>query len=179
MTHLVSEVKLIFTGGFGVGKTSAINAISDIPVNQTSLKMPEYNAIIRKENLNIVIDYGELTLSQGQKLRLYGVPGQGGFDYVCKMLTKNAVGLILLINNAGTDPFGELARCLDTCREIISELDTIVGITHADTTPMPNLQSYQTYLQQRGIQLPLFLIDARHHDNVMQLVQILTKKLTP
>jgi len=177
--HLGSEIKLIFIGGHGAGKTSAISAISDIPINQTNLKIPEYNAIVHKENLNIIIDYGELTLSQRQKLRLYGVPGQGRFDYVWKMLTKNAIGLILLINNAGTDPFGELARSLDTCREIIGELDTVIGITHADTTSIPNLQSYQTYLQQRGIQLPLFLIDARHHDNVMQLVQTLIKKITP
>lgn len=179
MKHLVSEIKLIFTGGIGAGKTTAISTISEIPINHTHLQQPECNSVIRKENLNTTMDYGELTLESGQKLRVYGALGQGRLNYTWKMLMKNAIGLIILINNAGADPMGELARCLDSCREIINEMDTVVAITHADIITTPNLHVYQAYLQQLGIQLPLFLIDARQRDQVMQLVQIVTKKLTP
>lgn len=176
----MNEIKLIFTGSLNAGKTAAINTISEIPMSHTNMQMPEhdgnYGMCVRKENL-ITIDYGELTLADGRRLRLYGTPGQDHLEYIWKMLIKSAIGIVVLINNAGSDPIGELARCLDNCREVIGEIPTVIAISHMDITPTPNLQSYRDYLQQRRIELPLFLIDPRRYESVMQLVRIFTEKL--
>ncbi|MEZ5672763.1 MAG: ATP/GTP-binding protein [Thiotrichaceae bacterium] len=58
----------------------------------------------RKETITVAMDYGELTSDDGQKLRIYGTPGQQRFDYMWKILIKGALGLIILVDNAGSDP---------------------------------------------------------------------------
>jgi signal recognition particle receptor subunit beta len=123
------------------------------------------------------MDYGELTLEDGQKLRLYGTPGQQRFEYMWQILTRGALGLIILIDNSGSDPIGELVRYIDNFREFISETSAVIGITHMDSTPEPDLQSYYQYLQGRSIELPLLAVDARSADSVVMLIQALLAML--
>jgi signal recognition particle receptor subunit beta len=173
----MNEIKIVFTGSMGAGKTTAIASISEIPVINTDVTTTDLSASQRKEKTTVAMDYGELTLADGQKLRLYGTPGQQRFDYMWKILTKGALGIIILIDNAGADPIGDLARYLDNFREFINDTSAVVGITRMDVTPEPRLQLYYDYLQQRGMQLPVCPIDARSRESVIQLVQALLAML--
>lgn len=181
----MSEIKLVFTGSAGAGKTTAISTISEIPVINTDVRSNDFTTHIihqnkeatRKDTITVAMDYGELTLDDGQKLRIYGTPGQQRFDYMWKILIKGALGLIILVDNAGTDPIGDLARYLDNFREFIKETSAVVGITRMDLAPEPDLQVYYDYMQSQGILLPIYSIDARSRESVVMLIQALVAML--
>jgi hypothetical protein len=171
------EIKLVFTGSSGAGKTTAIAALSEIPVINTDVRASDLTHSKQKEKTTVAMDYGELTLEDGQKLRLYGTPGQQRFDYMWKILIKGALGLIILVDNAGSDPVGDLARYLDNFREFIKETGAVIGVTRMDIAAEPPLQTYYDYLQQQGIQLPILPVDARSHESVVMLIQALIAML--
>ncbi|BAP55589.1 GTP-binding protein [Thioploca ingrica] len=174
----MSEIKLVFTGSVGAGKTTAIATISEIPVINTDVRTTDIIKLShRKEKTTVAMDYGELTLDDGQKLRLYGTPGQHRFDYMWKILIKGALGLIILIDNAGSDPIGDLARYIDYFREFINETSAVIGITHLDVAGEPHLQLYYDYLYQQGIHLPIIQVDARSRQSVVMLIQALIAML--
>lgn len=174
----MNEHKIIFTGSSGAGKTTAIASISDIPVTSTYVRTLDFAQLGEGETLNrnsVVMDYGESNLN-GKKLRFYGTPGQQRFDYMWKNLIQNAEGLVIFINNAGTDPIGDIARYTDIFREYILNTNTIIAITHIDLAPCPTVQIYQNYLYQLGTKLPICAIDARSRKNVVAMLQLLGLK---
>jgi signal recognition particle receptor subunit beta len=173
----MNEIKLVFTGSMGAGKTTAIATISEIPVINTDVHTTDLSSSPQKEKTTVAMDYGELTLEDGQKLRLYGTPGQHRFDYMWKILVKGALGLIILVDNAGSDPIGDLARYLDNFREVINETSAVIGVTRMDIAPQPPLQHYHHYLQEKKISLPIYPVDARSRDSVVMLIQTLMAML--
>ncbi len=172
-----NEIKLVFTGSAGAGKTSAIAAISEIPVINTDVRATDLTTLQHKSKTTVAMDYGELTLDDGQKLRLYGTPGQQRFDYMWRILIKGALGLIILVDNSGTDPIGDLARYLDNFRGFINETSAVIGVTRMDISAEPNLQCYYDYLGERSIQLPVFPVDARSRESIVMLIQALIAML--
>lgn len=173
----MSEIKIVFTGSMGAGKTTAIETISEIPVINTDVHATDTATQARKEKTTVAMDYGEITLEEGVKLRLYGTPGQQRFDYMWKILTKGALGLVILVDNAGSDPMGDLARYLDNFSEFIKETGAVIGVTRMDIKADPTLQFYYDYLNERGLQLPVFPVDARSADHVVMLIQSLIASL--
>jgi hypothetical protein len=173
----MTEIKLVFTGSVGAGKTTAIASLSEIPVINTDVRATDLTTLQRKAKTTVALDYGELTLDDGQKLRLYGTPGQQRFDYMWKILIKGAIGLIILVDNSGPDPIGDLARYLDNFRGFINETSAVIGITRMDLSPEPDLQRYYDYLNEQSIQLPIFPVDPRSHHSVVMLIQALVAML--
>jgi len=173
----MSEIKIVFTGNIGAGKTSAITAISEVPVINKNVRTADPTALSRRLTTTVAMDYGELTLDNGKKLRLYGTPGQQRFDYMWKILIKGASGLIILIDNAGSDPIGDLARYIGNFREFIKETSAIIGVTRTDISPEPELQVYYDYLREQGVQLPLYAVDARSQQSIVMLIQALVAVL--
>lgn len=166
------QIKLVFTGNMGAGKTTAIAAISEIPVINTDVSMSS-GASLNKERTTVAMDYGELTLESGDKLFLYGTPGQQRFDYMWQILIQGGLGLVILIDNSGSDPIGDLARYLDNFHDFIQDTGAVIGVTHMDIALRPDLQTYYHYLQGRGLQFPVFPIDARSRESVVMLIQAL------
>ena len=82
----------------GAGKTTAIRAISDIPpVNTEAANLDK--ARHGKAETTVGLDYGETLLEGGEKLRLYGLPGQERFDFMWRILCRGALGVVLLADN--------------------------------------------------------------------------------
>ncbi len=173
----MSEIKLVFTGSVGAGKTTAIEIISEIPVIRTDVRATDSETAKRKEKTTVAMDYGELTLEDGQKLRLYGTPGQQRFDYMWRILVKGALGLIILVDNAGSDPIGDLARYVDNFRDFVSNNQMVVGVTRMDIASEPDMDFYHQYFAERGIALPIFPVDARSKTSVVMLIQSLIAML--
>ena len=187
----MNEHKIVFTGSLGAGKTTAIASISEIPVINTDIKTSDFTKpVIRQVEKHLPIsstvschittvamDYGEVGLELGKKLRLYGTPGQQRFDYMWKVLIQGAQGLVIFIDNAGTDPIGDLARYTDIFREYILNTHTVIAVTKVDIMSRPSVQAYHHYLQQLGIQLPVFTVDARSSESVANMVSHLVEMI--
>lgn len=102
----MKEYKLLITGTMGAGKTTAIRAISDIEPIVTDVV--NHDKSVDKERTTVGLDYGMLTLDSGDRIRLFGTPGQARFDFLWKILARKALGLVILIDNSRPDPRADL-----------------------------------------------------------------------
>jgi signal recognition particle receptor subunit beta len=172
-----NEIKLVFTGSVGAGKTCAIAAISEIDPVSTDVKSTEADVLKQKKTTTVAMDYGYLTLEQGERLYLYGTPGQRRFDFMCHILTKGALGLIILIDNSHQDPLSELDYYLNLNAAFLLENPAVIGITHVDIKDSPTIEDYYQALDERGDAWPVVRVDAREKDDVNILLHVLVAAL--
>src|SRR4051794_26290492 len=129
----MTEYKILLTGTTGAGKTTAIAAISETPPVRTDVR--NNDPTFAKATTTVGLDYGELTLDNGDKLRLYGTPGQERFRFMWDILAKGALGLVVLIDNTRPDPLADLAVYLKGFSGLIHEAACVVGVGRMDTHP--------------------------------------------
>jgi len=174
----VRNHKIIFTGPVGAGKTSAIASISDIePVVTDELAQDMTKS--RKAATTVAMDYGLMKLNGGERIHLYGTPGQERFDFMWDILVNGGIGLILLINNSRPDPFRDLEFFLTSFDEFIHETQVAIGVTQMDVSERPRIAEYHNRLVERGLKVPVFDVDARRKKDVSLLVEALLFSLDP
>lgn len=169
------EHKILFTGVAGAGKTTAITAVSEIPPMSTDVKNSDLS--LGKETTTVGLDFGELTLEGGDKLRLYGTPGQARFDFMWQILARGALGIIILVDNRRPDPLADLDIYLSSFKTLIEETACVVAVGRTDTHPSPDLEVFSAHLQTRGVLCPVLPIDVRDSAQVMQILELLMLQL--
>ena len=103
----MNEYKILFTGTMGAGKTTAIGAVSETPPIVTDVVNNDQSHT--KERTSVGLDFGQFTLDSGDRIRLFGTPGQSRFDFLWKILSKNALGMItgtltLMLSGSASSP---------------------------------------------------------------------------
>lgn len=166
------EYKLIFAGSMGAGKTTAIRAISEIAPVSTEVRNSDLQAHT-KHTTTTALDYGEVTLSEGGKLRLYGTPGQDRFDFMWKILSRGALGIVVLIDNSRSDPLSDLRTYLDAFSDVARQSRVVIGIGRTEVHPQPSIDDYHTALAQLGVSAPIFSVDVRQRAHVLLLLDAL------
>lgn len=172
-----TQIKLVFTGSVGAGKTTAIAAISEVPVVTTEAKPSEADVAHRKGSTTVAMDYGEITLEDGGKVHLYGTPGQRRFDFMCHILCRGALGIIILIDNTLSDPLADLDYYLNLNAEFLGKGMAVIGVTHYDLNERPSIEDYCHCLRERGESWPVVRADARRGGDVVLLVETLLASL--
>lgn len=173
-----NKIKIVFTGCVGAGKTTAIATISEVNPISTDVKPSDNETARRKSSTTVALDYGELTLDESNKLYLYGTPGQRRFDFMCEILTRGALGLVVLIDNTHADPMSELDYFLNLNARFLREGGVaVIGITHFDLQQAPSLDDYYQVLAERGDPWPVVHVDAREIDDVAMLLETLLAAL--
>jgi len=170
--------KIIFTGPVGAGKTTAIASMSDAPPLQTEAVASDETAD-RKDSTTVAMDYGTLALDNGAVLHLYGTPGQDRFDFMWEILVEGGFGLVLLVDNVAEDPVGDMASYLTAFEKFIDETAVVVGVTRMDVSHKPCLEDYNRKLQELGMVIPVFEVDAREPNDVRALLMALLVTLDP
>ncbi|NOQ15594.1 MAG: GTP-binding protein [Methyloprofundus sp.] len=171
------KIKFVFTGCVGAGKTTAIKTVSEVEPISTEAKPTEDSVVRRKKTTTVAMDYGELTLEDGEKLYLYGTPGQRRFDFMCEILTEGALGLIILVDNSHEDPMGELDYYLNLNARFLRQSAAVIGVTHYDVTTKPTIDDYYEVLAERGDPWPVMHADVREKDDVGILLNTLLATL--
>jgi signal recognition particle receptor subunit beta len=166
---MAQEYIVLVAGPMGAGKTTAISALSEIPVVRTEARNTDL-ARHAKALTTVALDYGEITLGGGDKVRLYGVPGQERFDFMWKILERRALGLMLLLDNTADDPLADLSRYLKVFSEIDSRGAMVVGITRSDERRSPTIEDFHRRLVELGRVLPVFTLDAREKQQMRTLL---------
>lgn len=166
------QLKFIFTGTPGAGKTAAITAISDFPPVKTDMFTTDELSDV-KEETTVAMDFGELTLDGGEKIGLYGTPGQERFRHMWEILVSGGLGLIILIDNSRPNPLEDLKIYLDNFREFIESTGAVIGITRSDIRNTVSLEDYQRVLEKEGLILPIFEADARSKEDILLLLDML------
>ncbi|OQW71870.1 MAG: GTP-binding protein [Proteobacteria bacterium ST_bin11] len=174
----MSQYKIIFTGPVGAGKTTAINAISDVPPVKTDAAASDMTKN-RKASTTVAMDYGVMNLADGEKIHLYGTPGQERFDFMWDILTNGGIGLILLLDNTRAAPFQDMRFFLDAFGKFINDTSVAIGVTQMDLSSKPTIDDYHSQLQGVGLKPPVFAVDAREKNDISLLVQALLFSLDP
>jgi len=174
----MSQYKIIFTGPVGAGKTTAIESISDIPPIKTDAVATDMTKA-RKAATTVAMDYGIMNLAGGEKIHLYGTPGQERFDFMWDILTIGGIGLILLLDNNRADPFQDMKFFLESFSKFISDTSVAIGVTQMDLSNKPTIADYHSQLQGLRFKPAVFAVDARVKNDVSLLVQALLYSLDP
>jgi len=169
------EHKIVLTGVTGAGKTTAIGAVSEIDPVNTDVRNTD--AAVAKPFTTVGLDYGEIRLDGGQRLRLYGTPGQARFEFMWRIVSQGALGLIILVDNSQDAPMEALETYLDGFSDLIERTACVVGIGRQATHPEPGLDDYANRLAERGVLCPVVPVDVRERADVLMLLDLLLTQL--
>lgn len=171
VNKLQSELKLVFVGSVGSGKSTSIRAISEIPVSGTEAKASERDALHRKQTTTVAMEYGRVTLA-GTKLHLYGSPGQRRFDFMATLLCNGASGMVVMIDNGNNNPMDELDYYLKFHGVFLKDKPAIIAVTHYDDTrTSTGLIDYHMYCIGQGFSIPVMRLDAREKFDVEKVIK--------
>ncbi|MCW5650815.1 MAG: GTP-binding protein [Ramlibacter sp.] len=171
----MAEHKILFTGTMGAGKTTAIASVSETPPIVTDVANTD--ASVAKARTTVGLDFGTLTLDSGDRIRLFGTPGQARFDFLWKILVRNALGLIILTDNSRPDPLEDLALYLDGFADELQRVPCAIGVGRLDTHASPSLDDYAALLEARGVFCPILPVDVRQRDDVLLLIDTLLAQI--
>jgi signal recognition particle receptor subunit beta len=174
--------KLIIAGPVGAGKTTAVVTLSDIDTVQTEATATDMTRE-RKPSTTVAMDFGVMELGGRERLHIYGTPGQERFDFMWDILSRGAIGLILLVDNSRKDPFKDLDVFIDAYSSLIARAKVAIGVSHTDTAPRPTVAEYQRHLATRYCETPLrapvFAVDPRSRRDLVMLVRALLYSIDP
>lgn len=171
----MNEYKILFTGTMGAGKTTAIASISEIEPVVTDVANTDKSST--KARTTVGLDFGHLTLDTGDRIRLFGTPGQTRFDFLWKILVKNSLGLIILTDNSRPNPIADLEVYLEGFSEELEVLPCAIGVGRMDTHASPDLDAYIQMLAERNKVIPILEVDVRQRDDVLMLIDTLLAQI--
>lgn len=166
------EHKIVLAGPTGAGKTTAIRSVSEItPVSTEAYASDEVAK--QKNTTTVALDYGELSLSELEVLRLYGTPGQERFSHMWSMLCNGALGVIFLFDNSRPDPLADMDFYLEKFAPYTQGQQMVIGVTRNQLDSGPDVDDYYARLQQRGWLIPVMSVDTREGADVLMLLDTL------
>ncbi|MET7685637.1 ATP/GTP-binding protein [Streptomyces sp. NPDC005423] len=169
MTH--TRFKVLFAGGFGAGKTTAVRSVSEIEPLTTEAELTEagesvdsLTGVEAKTTTTVAFDFGRKTLPDPQfpvELMLFGMPGQERFSPFWYDICDGAVGAVILVDTRRLDTsFPSVTFC-----EQIG-LPFIIAINHFNGSYEHNPADVLQALGLDPHTVPVMTLDARQTPQV-------------
>ncbi len=165
-----TDLKLVFAGPPGAGKTTAIQQLSEVPALSTDVASTELG--LGKATTTVGLDYGELALGADGRVRLFGMPGQARFSFLWPILARGATGIVVLLNAERDAPLADLALLLHHLQDELQTTACVVGLSRtSDPDQAAEMsEAVSAALADAGLALPVMAVDTRERPQVLALM---------